>query len=183
MRIKVLISTLLACYTSCAITQAQVGKPFPTLTGETLEQKEITLPEGAAGKLTLLGLAYSKKSEDVLKTWYTPLYDKFVLKRGMFDSQYDINMHFIPMYTGMKKAAYEATLKELRESNRKDLFPYILFYKGSLDPYEESLKLDDPGLPYFFLLDENGTVIYSTKGLYTEKKMEELETILDENTQ
>lgn len=164
-----------------SITQSlgQTGQVFPELPGETLEQKELILPAGCAGKLTLIGLAYSKKSEDVLQTWYTPLYDKFVLKRGMFDSQYDLNLFFIPMYTGMKKAVYDATLKDLRESNRKDLFPYILFYKGSLEPYEDILKLDDPAMPYFFLLDEQGIIIHAIKGLYTEKKMEALEEILD----
>lgn len=159
--------------------KAQVGTQFPTLPGETLESKVLSIPEDCKGKITLVGMAWSKKSEDILNTWYTPMYDKFVLKRGMFDSRYDVNMFFVPMYTGMKKAAYETTLKQLRESNRKDLFPYILFYKGSMEPYEKPLKLDDEALPYFFVLDEEGKILYATKGLYSEKKMEEIEEILD----
>lgn len=174
---KKILALSLAVLTLNAL--AQVGTVFPALAGETLESKAISIPEDCKGKITLVGMAWSRKSEDILNTWYTPMYDKFVLKRGMFDSRYDVNMFFIPMYTGMKKAAYETTLKQLRESNRKDLFPYILFYKGSMEPYEKPLKLDDDSLPYFFVLDEEGKILYATKGLYSEKKMEEIEEILD----
>lgn len=159
---------------------SQEGKQFPVLEGETLEQETLVLPESTMGKVTLVGLAYSKKAESTLKSWYTPMYDKFVLKRGMFDSMYDVNLFFVPMYTGAKKLAYESTLKNLRESNRKDLFPYILFYKGELDKYQDELKMDEKNLPYFFVLDENGKIVYATKGLYSEKKMERIEAILDE---
>lgn len=162
------------------VSIAQEGQTFPQLEGETLEQETISLPESTLGKVTLVGMAYSKKAESTLKTWYTPMYDKFVLKRGMFDSMYDVNLFFVPMYTGAKKVAYGTTLKKLRESNRKDLFPYILFYKGELEVYEENLGMDDKKLPYFFLLDEQGAIVYATKGLFSEKKMEKIEEILDE---
>jgi hypothetical protein len=157
----------------------QVGTLFPSLAGETLEARALSIPEDCKGKITLVGMAWSKKSEEILNTWYTPMYDKFVLKRGMFDSRYDVNMFFVPMYTGMKKAAYETTLKQLRESNRKDLFPYILFYKGSMEPYEKPLKLDDEALPYFFVLDEEGKILYATSGSFSEKKMEAVEAVLE----
>jgi ATP10 protein len=174
MNIRVL--ALAAVFYSCTLSlSAQVGKTFPNLTGETLESKSLTLPAAAKGKTTLIGLAYSKKAEDALRTWYQPLYDKFVLKRGMFDAQLDVNLFFIPMYIGLKQAAYASTMDELKKSNRKDLFPYILFYKGEIEPYEGTLKLEDKNLPYFFLLDETGKIIYSTSGIFTEKKMEALE--------
>lgn len=157
----------------------QEGKQFPKLSGETLDSKEVTIPESVTGKITLVGLAYSKKAEQTLSTWYTPMYDKFVLKRGIFDHLYDVNMFFVPMYTGAKKMAYGTSMKKLMESNRKDLFPYILFYKGELDVYAEALNMDNKNLPYFFVLDEEGKIVYATKGLYNEQKMEKIEEILD----
>lgn len=154
-------------------------KEFPALSGLTLEENTISIPEDSRGKLTMIGMAYSRKAEEMLKTWYTPMYDKFVLKRGIFDHLYDVNLYFIPMYTGVKKAAYGKTVKKLKESNRKDLFPYILFYKGSLEPYLSELKMDNKNLPYFFLLDEQGKIVYNAKGLFNESKMEKIEEILD----
>lgn len=158
---------------------AQEGTTFPELSGETLEGEKVTLPGDTNDKLTIVGMAYSKKSEDVLKSWYTPMYDKFVLKRGMFDHMYDVHFMMIPMYTGAKKMAYDASLKKMRESNRKDLFPHLLFYKGSIDPYVDPLNLDDKTIPYLFIFDETGKIIYSTKGLYTENKMDAIEAVLD----
>ena len=50
---------------------AQVtGKMFPDLEAETVEDKKVKLPEATKGKYTLLGLAYSKKSEDELNSWF-----------------------------------------------------------------------------------------------------------------
>jgi hypothetical protein len=153
---------------------AQVGKQFPEMQGELLDGKTLTLPT-TTGKKTLVGLAYSSKAEDALKSWYQPMHDKFIAKKGMFDDQIDIETYFVAMYIGLKQTAYEATIKKLKESNRKDLYGHLLFYKGELEPYENTLKLEDKSLPYFFLLDEKGKIIHVMSGNFTEKKLEQLE--------
>lgn len=173
---KILISLLAAALVAAP---SLVEPAFPELQGETLDGKTITLPTDTKGKVTLVGMSYSKKAEATLKTWYQPMYDKFVLKRGMFDSQYDVNFLFVPMFTGAKKTAYGPALKKLKESNRKDLYPHLLFYKGALEPYKTTLSMDDKNLPYLFVLDEEGKIVYQTKGLYNESKMEKIEEILD----
>ena len=65
------------------INQAQaqvIGKIFPDMEAETVEDKKVKLPNDTKGKYTLLGLAYSKKSEDDLNSWFSPVYNKFVRK-------------------------------------------------------------------------------------------------------
>ena len=42
--------------------------------------KLVDLPNDTKGKYTLLGLAFSKKSEDDLNTWVEPVYWKFIDK-------------------------------------------------------------------------------------------------------
>lgn len=159
---------------------AQKGKLFPELNGETLDGASKSIPEAVMGKLTIVGMAYSGKSEDALKTWYNPMYDKFVLKRGIFDHTFDVNLVFVPMYIGLKQAAYEPTLKDLKSSNRKDLYPYLLFYKGELEPYGSILGLTDKNSPYFFVLDQDGKIVHTFSGIFTEAKMEAIEAVLDE---
>ncbi|HNR73963.1 MAG TPA: hypothetical protein PKM03_07045, partial [Cyclobacteriaceae bacterium] len=62
-----------------SLSHAQViGKQFPDMEAETVEDKKVNLPADTKGKYTLLGLAYSKKSEDELNTWFSPIYNKFV---------------------------------------------------------------------------------------------------------
>jgi hypothetical protein len=177
MRYGLLLSIFLV---SALQSVGQVGSQFPSVSGETLDERTLSIPSDTKGKMTIVGLAYAKKAEETLTSWYTPFYDKFVLKRGVFDHKYDVNLYFIPMYSGIKKAAYSANLKELRESSRKDLFPHLIFYKGEVDSYIKALKMDDKDKPYFFVLDQNGTIRYATSGLYNESKMEKIEDILDE---
>ena len=57
-----------------------IGKIFPSMDAETVEDKKVNLPGDVKGKYTLLGLAYSKKSEDELNTWFEPVFSKFVQK-------------------------------------------------------------------------------------------------------
>jgi hypothetical protein len=166
---------------SWGTASAQLGDTFPDLPGELLTGENIVLPSDKQDKLTLVGMAYSKGAEDILKSWYTPMYDKFVLKRGMFDHLYDVNFLFVPMYVGAKKAAYKASIKKMKDSNRKDLYPYLLFYKGGLDPYVDMLGMDNKNQAYLFIIDKQGKILYHTKGMFSENKMEEIEGVLDEN--
>lgn len=175
---KLTISLLIAAALTAATVQTE--SPFPPLTGEKLTGDRVTVPTDTQGKVTIIGMSYSKKAESTLKTWYQPMYDKFVLKRGMFDSQYDVHFFFVPMFTGGKKVAYGPAIKKMKESNRKDLYPHLLFYKGDLEPYKTELDMGEKNLPYLFVLDEVGNIVYQTKGLYSEKKMEKIEEILDE---
>src|ERR1700749_4522952 len=86
---------------------AQNGKLFPTVKGETLEGKVVSVPEDTKGKYTLIGMAYSQKSEDQLKTWFQPAFSAFIdkSKPSLFEEKYDVNLYFIPMFTGVNKAA------------------------------------------------------------------------------
>jgi hypothetical protein len=177
---KILLTAGLVLLNAWAqLTFAQRNTPFPPLVGETLTGQAVEVPIQRNAKPTIIGLAYSKKAEDDLKTWYQPMYDTFILKRGMFDSMYDVHFFMVPMFTGMKQAAYETAIKKMREEHRKDLFPHILFYKGELEPYATDLKMSDKTLPYLFILDAQGKIVYHTSGAFTEKKKEAIESALE----
>jgi hypothetical protein len=154
-------------------------KIFPLLSGETLDGKNISLPNDCAGKKTIIGLAYSEKAQEDLESWYEPMFEKFVAKVGMFDYQYDVKLYFVPMFIGLKQSLYESTLKKLRADNRKDLYPYVLFYKGDLEPYASELGMSEKSTPYFFILDGKGAILHTVSGAFTEKKMEAIEAALE----
>lgn len=167
---------LMAVVTTLSFTS---GKVFPTISGETLDHNTLTLPKDCSGKKTIIGMAYSEKAQEAMLTWYEPAFEKFVAKVGMFDYQYDVNLYFIPMFIGLKQSLYESTLKKLRAENRKDLYPYVLFYKGELEPYESALNMKEKSMPYLFVLNEQGQIIHSVTGEYSEKKMEAIEAVLE----
>lgn len=161
---------------------AQVGKVFPSMDVETVDDKKMKLPNDTNGKFTILGLAYSKKSEDELNTWFQPVYDKFVAKAsGLFEGfGYDVNVYFVPMFTGINAAASGTAKKQALKNVDPQLLPKILFYKGELKPYKEALNFDSKELPYFYVLDKDGKIVYSTSGKFSPKKLDEIEGVIEE---
>lgn len=175
MKNAIILFVLLA---SIQIGFAQVvGKPFPNMVAETVEDKKVNLPGDVKGKYTLLGLAYSKKSEDELNSWFNPVFGKFIQKsNGMLSSfGYDVNVYFVPMFTGINAAATGTAKKKAIKNVDPQLLPYILFYKGELKTYKEELDFERRDMPYFFVLDPEGKIVYATTGAYTDKKMDEVE--------
>lgn len=158
---------------------AQVGIQFPELKGETLDDHVKVIPADTKGKFTILGLAYSTDAENDLSSWVSPVYNKFIAKTGMVDDLYDVNLYFVPMFTGGNITMIGAAKRNMKKDTNKDLYPYVLFYKGDIDPYKESLKIVKKDTPYIFVLDAAGKVVYATSGQYTDKKMEEIEDIIE----
>jgi len=161
---------------------AQVtGKMFPAMEVETVEDKKVNLPQDVKGKYTLLGLAYSKKSEDELNSWFQPVFEKYIQKtKGILAGfTYDVNVYFVPMFTGINAAATGTAKRKAIKNIDPQLLPYVLFYKGELKPYKETLEFDKKDVPYFFVLDPTGKIVHATIGKYTEDKMDEIEAVLE----
>lgn len=158
-----------------------IGKTFPSMTAETVDDKKVQLPESGQGKYTLVGLAYSKKSEGELNSWFQPVFGKFIQKtNGLFSGfGYDVNVFFVPMFTGVNAAATGTAKRKAAKNIDPQLLPYVLFYKGELKSYKEALDFEKKDIPYFFVLDPQGKIVYATSGKYSESKMEEIEAKLE----
>jgi hypothetical protein len=172
---SLLISSLVLLAIS---TQAQVvGKMFPEMVAETVEDKKVNIPTDTKGKYTLVGLAYSKKSEDELNSWFNPIFGTFIQKTSglMAGFGYDVNVYFIPMFTGINAAATGTAKKKAAKNIDPQLLPYVLFYKGELKTYKEALDFEKKDIPYFFVLDPQGKIVFATSGKYSQDKMDEIE--------
>lgn len=166
----------------CAQVHAQVvGKMFPAMEAETVEDKRVKLPDEVKGKYTLIGLAYSKKSEGELNSWFQPVFERFIQKTSglMAGFAYDVNVYFVPMFTGVNAAATGTAKRKAVKNIDPQLLPYVLFYKGELKPYKEALDFEKKDIPYFFVLDKDGKIVYATSGKYSEAKMEEVENVME----
>lgn len=179
---KKLLVIITACIVFTSASAQVIGKIFPDMATETVDDKKINLPHVAKGKYTLVGLAYSKKSEDELNTWFQPVFEKFIQKtKGLFEGfEYDVNVYFVPMFTGVNAAATGTAKKKALQNVDPNLLPYILFYKGELKSYKEALDFEKKDVPYFFVLDKAGKILYATSGKYAPKKMDEIEAVMEE---
>lgn len=156
---------------------SQVGDQFPDMETETLSNEFVNIPSDLSDKYTLIGLAYSKKSEEYLKGWFEPVYNQFIYKPAtpsVFTISFDVNCYFIPMFTGAKRPAYQKVMTKLKKTIDKRLQPNVLFYKGQLKEYKEALNFQGNDIPHFFVLNPSGEIIYTTSGRYTKAKMQEI---------
>ena len=178
---KPLITLLILLCASSLIHGQVTGKVFPSMTAETVDDKKVLLPESVKGKYTLIGLAYSKKSEGELNSWFQPVFSKFIQKtNGLFAGfAYDVNVYFVPMFTGVNAAATGTAKRKAAKNIDPQLLPYVLFYKGELKTYKDALDFEKKDIPYFFVLDPAGKIVFATSGKYTEAKMEEIEANIE----
>lgn len=178
---RTLILSLLLLASGFSMAQV-IGKTFPNMDAETVEDKKVKLPGDVKGKYTLLGLAYSKKAEDELNSWFSPVFEKFVRKNtgSLFDNMgYDVNVYFIPMFTGVNAAATGTAKKKALKNVDPQVLPNILFYKGELKQYKEALDFEKKDTPYFFVLDAEGKIVYATSGKFSTKKLDEVENVIE----
>jgi hypothetical protein len=178
---KPLMILAVLCFIAVHADAQVIGKQFPNMTAETVEDKKVNLPADVAGKYTLVGLAYSKKSEDELNSWFQPVFQKFIQKsNGLLSGfTYDVNVYFVPMFTGVNAAATGTAKKKAAKNIDPQLLPYVLFYRGELKTYKEALDFEKKDIPYFFVLDPQGKIIHATSGKYTDAKMEAVEEKLE----
>ncbi|MEQ8363204.1 MAG: hypothetical protein RH948_10075 [Cyclobacteriaceae bacterium] len=176
--ISVFIILLAFSFTSFAQV---IGKSFPEMDAETVEDKVVSLPNDTKGKYTLLGLAYSKKSEDELNGWFSPVFNKFIQKTtGLMASfGYDVNVYFIPMFTGVNAAATGTAKRKALKKVDPQLLPYILFYKGELKRFKDELDFEKKDIPYFFVLNPDGEIVFATSGSYSESKLDQIEEVIE----
>lgn len=178
---KIVVSLLLSIVSHGFLFAQVTGKVFPDMATETADDKKVTLPLDVKGKFTLLGLAYSKKSEDELQTWFQPIFEKFVQKAEglMAGMGYDVNVYFVPMFTGINAAAEGKAKRMAMKGLDPQLLPYILFYKGELKTYKEALAFEKKDIPYFFVLNAEGKIVYATSGAFSDAKLSEIEDVIE----
>lgn len=178
---KLLFSLLLSMVAHGFLFAQVTGKAFPDMSTETADDKKVALPTDVSGKFTLLGLAYSKKSEDELRTWFQPIFEKFVQKpEGLMAGMgYDVNVYFIPMFTGINAAAEGTAKRKAMKNLDPQLLPYILFYKGELKKYKEALDFEKKDIPYFFVLNKEGKIVYATTGAFNDSKLSAIEDVIE----
>lgn len=160
----------------------QIGNEFPEMEAESLTNQMVNIPADISGKYTLIGLAYSKKSEKDLKTWFNPTYNQFIhtaKQPSLFGVSYDVHVYFVPMFTGAKRAAYKSVMKKVKQTIDPKLQPHVMFYKGDIKTYKKALNFQGKDVPYFFVLDKAGKVVMATSGRYSDAKMQQVLDILD----
>jgi len=177
---KNILVFILIASASIASAIAQTGSAFPNFPTKKLSGQTFILPDSVKGKYTIIGIAFSKKAEESLISWYQPAYQTFIQKKKtMFAEEvYNVNTYFVAVVTGTNKVAAGDIVKTIKAQTQKELQPYVLTYVGEFASYKKSLNITENDEPYIFVLDEKGVISYITSGAYTAKKLEEIEEVV-----
>ncbi len=174
---------ILAISIFCLSAKAQ--KVFPYIMGETLEDNSITIPSDTKGKVTLVALAYSAKSDKYLKDWLEPIYRNFINPPSstfMPSVPYDVNIYFIALLKGLAKSAKGKVESSLNKNLDPGYYKHTLISTDDFKPLKSALSLGRKDNPYFFVLDKEGKILYSTEGVYTKYKMQEIVDQVDKHS-
>jgi len=167
---KIFLGFLILCffYTSNLnaekIKKLQIGDIFPTIEGELLSSKKITLPDHCKGKITLLAVAFKRGTQYQIDSWTRPL---------LFEFSRNNNFRFIeiPMISNF----YSWISNYIDNGMRKGIVPSmhknVMTYYGSLDNYFSYFGVEDTKLCYIFLLNKNSEILYMNKGIASPKKI------------
>lgn len=174
--------TIATLFLLLQFVNAQVGDSFPEMTGTSLTDEEITVPSATQDKMTLIGIAFSKKAEDDLKTWFQPIWERFIREADpnalIPEMKPDVNVVFIPMFTGLKRGASGSAIKKMQKDVDKKLHPHVIVYSGKMGDYEQQLNMTEKDQPYFFVVNKAGEIIYATAGRSSIKKLNEVEEMV-----
>jgi len=171
---------LLSFFSISSVALAQVGDLFPTIEVEDLNQDSLVIPEDSKGKFTLVGVAFSEDAQSDLYTWSDPVFQKFMNDDNLDAMVYDPNVYLILMFTGVNSLAANKAKEKIKEGTDESLKDNIVIYKGKMEDYRKDLKMKDRKVPYFFVLDREGTVIYETQGRYQYKILEKVGEMIEE---
>lgn len=155
------------------------AQQMETVSGTTLDNKQVTIPVDVKGKYTLICFAAGTKSQKDLESWLDPVYQRYIAKTGIMDDAFDVNVFFIPLLKGANKS-FEGTLKrKFADNTPLDLKSHVLFSDTPAEPLMASLQMSNPDIPYILLLNKEGSIIYRTNGAYTEEKFDAIDDLIE----
>ena len=160
-----------------SIDWISVTTQFPEMECTDLNKKTVVLPKNIEGKPSIIVLAASKKAEEDLGTWFMPLYNTFISKKeSMFATEsFDVNTYFIPVFSGVNKAAAEGIRKKMLNGFNASLQNHVLIFKGSSKDIYTNLSLNNKEVNVL-VLNKKGEVALKITGAYTDQKMDKIES-------
>ena len=136
---------------------------FPLLEGKTVSGEAVKIPDVAKAKTTVVGLAFSLKAENDLKTWLQPAYDQFIAKPdGVFAADaFEGLFYFVGMAGGGAAGAMSQAFEKKAKSNvDAALQPHVILYKGNADAWVKSLEIKDKNQVHIIVIAPDGRVVH-----------------------
>lgn len=149
------------------IKKLTIGDRFPSIEGELLSSKQISIPEYCMGKVSILAIAFKRGTQPQIDTWTLPLLQEFSTEE---------NFHFIeiPMISNLYSWMSNYIDNGMRSGIAESMHQNVMTYYGPLGDYYDYFDVQDKKLCYLFLLDREGKIQFISKGEATSSKLAQL---------
>ncbi len=151
---------------------AAPGTTFPSVAGINLEGEEILLPDGFAGRLNLVAVAFEREQQADVDTW--------IGASETLASERDLRFYEVPTIYEAGAAFRLWVNNGMRagipgpEARARTITVYL-----DREAFLETLAIPDMTSIHVFLLDDAGRVLWRTAGVATADKLDELQRKLD----
>ncbi|MDX2369095.1 MAG: hypothetical protein QNK36_11940 [Colwellia sp.] len=156
------------CSTKYA-NQSFTGQPFPSVKGESLEQKPVNIPEDFKGRTTLLLIGYKQDSQFDIDRWLI----------GLDMTSIDVDVYEIPTIQGMFPRMFSTMINNgMRAGIPKSL------WKGVITVYQDGEKVqaytgnENPNSARVVLLNEKGVVLYMYDDGFSVEALNQVRSLL-----
>ncbi len=149
-----MIIMIAALLVGCATTYTNrnpVGEMFPNVSGESLEQKEIQMPEYFKGNQTVLLIGYKQDSQFDIDRWLI----------GLDMTETKVKVFELPTIQGMLPRMFSTFIDNgMRKGIPKELWGGVITIYADGDMIQEFTGNENPNNTRVILLNEEGKVIY-----------------------
>ena len=152
---KIIIITIMALtLIGCATTYTNknpVGELFPNVSGESLEQKEIQMPDYFKGNQTVLLIGYKQDSQFDIDRWLI----------GLDMTETKVKVYELPTIQGMLPRMFSTFIDNgMRKGIPKELWGGVITIYADGDMIQEFTGNENPNNTRVILLNEEGKIKY-----------------------
>ena len=148
------LSLFILLATGCSTTysnQSVTGQSFPSVSGHTLEQDSVNIPEDFNGNFTLLLIGYEQNSQFDIDRWLIGL--------DMTETQVDV--YEIPTIQGLFPSMFSTMIDNgMRKGIPEPLWKSVITVYDDGEAIQAFTGNESPNNARVMLLNKNGTIVY-----------------------
>lgn len=127
------------------------GENFPSITGESLEQEQVTIPNDFSGKTTLLLIGYKQNSQFDIDRWLIAL----------DVTETNIDVYEIPTIQGLLPQMFSTVIDNgMRAGIPKSLWKGVITVYNDGEKVQEYTGNENPNNTRVVLLSDKGKILY-----------------------
>jgi hypothetical protein len=168
--VSVIISVLLFGCATTYTNRNPVGEMFPKVSGQTLEEKEVKIPEYFKGSKVILLLGYKMDSQFDIDRWLI----------GLDMTKTEAKVYELPTIQGMFPRMFQTFIDEgMRSGIPKELWGGVITIYADGDKIQEFTGNENPNNARVILLDKSGKILYFHDRGFSVSELNELKEFLN----